>query len=69
MTRRHWLQRGAGAFAALALPGWGGCAAIGSGSAGSVPGIPGAPGPAGDLPPPAPREFRGAWVASVANID
>ena len=22
-----------------------------------------------DLPPPAPREFRGAWVATVANID
>ena len=28
------------------------------------------PGPqADDVPPPAPREFRGAWVASVANID
>ncbi|MDP3225988.1 MAG: hypothetical protein Q8M96_22870, partial [Rubrivivax sp.] len=24
---------------------------------------------AGDLPPPAPREFRAAWVATVANID
>ncbi len=24
---------------------------------------------ADDLPPPAPREFRAAWVASVANID
>ena len=22
-----------------------------------------------DMPPPAPREFRGAWVATVANID
>ena len=69
MTRRHWLQRGAGLFAALALPGWGGCAVIGSGSPGSLPGTPSSPGPAGDLPPPAPREFRGAWVASVANID
>ncbi len=25
--------------------------------------------PAGDVPPPAPREFRAAWVATVANID
>lgn len=25
--------------------------------------------PAKDLPPPAPREFRAAWVATVANID
>ena len=25
--------------------------------------------PQPDLPPPAPREFRGAWVASVTNID
>lgn len=24
---------------------------------------------AGDIPPPAPREFRAAWVATVANID
>ena len=25
--------------------------------------------PLGDLPPPEPREFRAAWVATVANID
>ncbi len=25
--------------------------------------------PASELPPPAPREFRGAWVATVNNID
>ena len=25
--------------------------------------------PAADLPPPAPREFRAAWVSTVANID
>jgi len=25
--------------------------------------------PVSDVPPPAPREFRAAWVASVANID
>ncbi|MFN0184297.1 MAG: glycoside hydrolase family 10 protein, partial [Aquabacterium sp.] len=25
--------------------------------------------PAGQMPPPAPREFRAAWVASVAHID
>ena len=29
----------------------------------------GAPGAGGDLPPPAPREFRAAWVSTVANID
>ena len=30
----------------------------------------GAPLPAAaDLPPPEPREFRGVWVATVANID
>jgi uncharacterized lipoprotein YddW (UPF0748 family) len=28
-----------------------------------------APGAAQDDPPPVPREFRGVWVASVANID
>ncbi len=27
------------------------------------------PAPNPDLPPPAPREFRGAWVATVSNID
>jgi len=26
-------------------------------------------GPGSDLPPPAPREFRAAWVSTVANID
>ena len=31
------------------------------------PGV--APGAGGDLPPPAPREFRAAWVSTVANID
>src|SRR5256714_14952918 len=25
--------------------------------------------PVGDQPPPVPREFRGVWVATVANID
>ncbi|OWQ86275.1 hypothetical protein CDN99_20800 [Roseateles aquatilis] len=32
-----------------------------------VPALPAAAGP--DQPPPAPREFRAAWVATVANID
>ncbi len=33
-------------------------------------GLPAQPGTAGDdAPPPAPREFRAAWVATVANID
>ncbi|HLL09646.1 MAG TPA: family 10 glycosylhydrolase, partial [Rubrivivax sp.] len=30
---------------------------------------PPAPARSGDLPPPPPREFRAAWVATVANID
>jgi uncharacterized lipoprotein YddW (UPF0748 family) len=33
----------------------------------AVPAQPGASG--GEVPPPAPREFRAAWVATVANID
>jgi hypothetical protein len=34
------------------------------------PPLPSVPLPAAaDLPPPEPREFRGAWVATVANID
>ena len=34
------------------------------------PPLPSTPLPAAaDLPPPEPREFRGAWVATVANID
>jgi uncharacterized lipoprotein YddW (UPF0748 family) len=35
----------------------------------SVPASPPAPGQAENLPPPAPREFRAAWVSTVANID
>ncbi|MDQ1924841.1 glycoside hydrolase family 10 protein [Massilia pseudoviolaceinigra] len=39
----------------------------------TIPGVTAAPTIAvevkGDVPPPAPREFRGAWVATVANID
>ena len=31
--------------------------------------LPGAPANGGDTPPPAPREFRAAWVSTVANID
>ncbi|NNG24929.1 glycoside hydrolase family 10 protein [Telluria aromaticivorans] len=30
---------------------------------------PGKPGDQADMPPPAPREFRAAWVSTVANID
>ncbi|MBL8519476.1 MAG: family 10 glycosylhydrolase [Betaproteobacteria bacterium] len=43
------------------------------GSCTSVPTAPRDPGtadfPGVDMPPPAPREFRAAWVATVANID
>ncbi len=47
----------------------GGCAGLPEPSA--TPTDPATPDPpsAGSLPPPAPREFRAAWVASVANID
>ena len=31
--------------------------------------VPATPAPSTDVPPPAPREFRGAWVATVSNID
>lgn len=37
-------------------------------AAAAVPPPPAPPRPE-DLPPPLPREFRGAWVATVANID
>lgn len=69
--RRRWLRAGgATTLAALAGPAWlAGCA---------TPPVP-PPGPTvapslpdrfdGDEPPPEPREFRGAWVATVANID
>ncbi|HAT31932.1 MAG TPA: hypothetical protein DCW29_14070 [Janthinobacterium sp.] len=33
------------------------------------PSLPGLPPAGGDVPPPAPREFRAAWVSTVANID
>ena len=47
-----------------------GCVAL------APPSVPTTPAPlpkpdlaASELPPPAPREFRAAWVATVANID
>jgi uncharacterized lipoprotein YddW (UPF0748 family) len=36
---------------------------------GIAPTVAGAGGPGGTTPPPAPREFRAAWVSTVANID
>jgi uncharacterized lipoprotein YddW (UPF0748 family) len=62
-ARRTWLA----GSAAVAGAAWlGGCAGlappIGSGLAQPVPAL-------DDPPPPAPREFRAAWVATVANID
>lgn len=78
MKRRHL---GAAALAA----GWaalaGGCAALGPpatptglpepapGPASDPTAGPGAEAPAGEAPPAPPREFRAAWVATVANID
>ncbi|MDC8757943.1 glycoside hydrolase family 10 protein [Janthinobacterium fluminis] len=64
------VKRRLGAVAALAA------AALLSSCATNVPLTPGAlpPAPApsgvaGEAPPPAPREFRAAWVSTVANID
>jgi uncharacterized lipoprotein YddW (UPF0748 family) len=61
MTRRRELCLAAAAAAAVS----------GSGCAGWPPAAPVATTglPDAELPPPAPREFRGAWVATVANID
>jgi uncharacterized lipoprotein YddW (UPF0748 family) len=56
---------------AFALAGVAGALALGglfSGCGTTVPVAPGAV-PAGDQPPAAPREFRAAWVSTVANID
>jgi uncharacterized lipoprotein YddW (UPF0748 family) len=59
----------AGAAGALAFSGLlTSCTTTKPGQApGSTPGS--APPAAGDMPPPAPREFRAAWVSTVANID
>lgn len=72
LPRRRLLQ--AGAAAALGLPAW--LAGCSSAPVGAVPKAlpaapppPVAPLPTGDEPPPEPREFRAAWVATVANID
>jgi uncharacterized lipoprotein YddW (UPF0748 family) len=58
MTRRRELMLAAAAAATAGCAGW-------------PPQLPVAtsPLPDSELPPPAPREFRGAWVATVANID
>lgn len=73
-TRRGAL-RAAAAVAATPLLPLAGCLST-AGLPGATPGVPGTPGapgttPAGiaDEPPAAPREFRAAWVATVANID
>ncbi len=63
MKRRSMLARGA--LAALGAPGLSNCAADWPLS----PAPPPAPVDAIEMPPAAPREFRGAWIASVANID
>ena len=56
-------------WAAVALVLLAGCASVGSGTGNwQRPLIFTKPAVA-DIPPPAPREFRAAWVATVANID
>jgi uncharacterized lipoprotein YddW (UPF0748 family) len=67
-SRRHWL--GAGGLALLA-----GCATRAPGPMQPLPPVLSLPVPGATLPPtsedppPDPREFRAAWVATVANID
>jgi len=67
MRRRQWMT------AALAAPVLGSLGTTLTGCSSAPPASPGAsvpPGGAtGEIPPPAPREFRAAWVATVANID
>jgi uncharacterized lipoprotein YddW (UPF0748 family) len=58
----------AGRAAAALLVMLAGCAGLSAPMAG-VASAPPAPAAAFEGPAPAPREFRGAWVASVANID
>ncbi|WP_342115501.1 glycoside hydrolase family 10 protein [Pseudoduganella sp. OTU4001] len=60
---------------AAAVNGGSGAAGAGSGTAGAAGGHVGQPGQvssqqfSGESPPAAPREFRAAWVSTVANID
>jgi uncharacterized lipoprotein YddW (UPF0748 family) len=59
---------------AFALAGFAGSLVLGGGLGGLLGGCGSTPTaatdvPAGELPPPAPREFRAAWVSTVANID
>ena len=75
MTRRflRWLRR-----LALVLAAGGIAACAEAPTSPAPPALPPVAAPAGatgmpldaaDMPPPAPREFRAAWVATVANID
>lgn len=57
----------AGVASALALGGL--LAACTTPPKATVPGAVPAPAASSELPPPAPREFRAAWVSTVANID
>lgn len=67
-TRRHVLQAAAATAAGTSLLPLAGCL-----STGTLPppaaGASAAPADPANDPPPAPREFRAAWVATVANID
>ena len=71
---RRWLLDLAATAVAAALAG---CVALAPPSppgAAAAPDLAPAPAPApalqaSEMPPPAPREFRAAWVATVANID
>jgi len=64
-------RRSLGAAALAALANFAGCAGMAPPvmRAGAPPANAASPAATADLPPPAPREFRAAWVATVANID
>jgi uncharacterized lipoprotein YddW (UPF0748 family) len=63
LKKRHWLL----ASLAVALGALGGCAGVALVPAPTAPVSP--PLEITAEPPPAPREFRAAWVSTVANID
>ncbi|MDP2005183.1 MAG: family 10 glycosylhydrolase [Rubrivivax sp.] len=71
MTAPRLNRRSLGAAALAALAGCAGMAPplMAPETPSPSPTPPSPAGPPGDTPPPAPREFRAAWVATVANID
>jgi uncharacterized lipoprotein YddW (UPF0748 family) len=65
LRRRAWLGAASALLAACAEV----AVAPPAGAPQASPAPAPTPAPDPDLPPPAPREFRAAWIASVSNID